>query len=126
MLHPFLLHVFINDLDDRVGCSLSKCAGGKNMERAADTAEGCAAVQRDFDKLEKRADITLTEFRERKCKVLNQERNNSKHLHVLEFTQQDSSFAEKDLGVLGVRTLNTSNGALQGHTNSILGSAGRV
>lgn len=52
--------------------------------------------------------------------------NNSKHLHVLEFTQQDSSFAEKDLGVLGVTVVNTSSGALQGHTNSILGSVGRV
>lgn len=91
----------------------------KKVERATDTPEGCAAVQRDFDKLEKCADMNLMEFRERKGKVLNQWTNNAKHPHMLEFTQLESSFAEKDLGVLVVTTVNTSNVALQGHTNSI-------
>lgn len=96
------------------------------MERELITPKGHAAVQRDFDKLEKWADMNLMEFRERKCKVLNQERNNSKHLHMLEFTQLKSSFEEKDLGVLVVMMVNTSNVALQGHTNTILGSLERV
>ncbi|RMB99947.1 hypothetical protein DUI87_23356 [Hirundo rustica rustica] len=117
---------FAEDGDDGVGCSLSKHAGGKNTERAADTPESQAAAQRDFDKLEKCADMNLMEFRERKCKVLNQERNNTKHLHMTESSQLESSFAEKDLWVLVVTMVNTSNVALQGYTNSILGSSGRV
>lgn len=95
------------------------------MKRAADTPEGCAALQRDFDKLKKCADITLTEFRERKCLVLNQERTTPSTCMCWN-SLLDSSFAEKDLGVLGVTVVNTSSGALQGHTNSILGSVGRV
>lgn len=124
ILHPVLFHGFIHDLGDGVGCSLSKCAGGKNVERATDTPEGHAAVQRDFDKLEKCADMNLMEFRGRKGKDLNQETNNTKHPHVLEFTQLEISFAEKDLGVLVATRVNTSNVALQGHTNSTLDSLG--
>lgn len=101
MLHPFLLHVFINDLDDRVGCSLSKCAGGKNMKRAADTPEDCAALQRDFDKLEKCADITLTEFRERKCKVLNQERTTPSTCMCWNSLSRTAALQKRTLGSWG-------------------------
>lgn len=68
----------------------------KTWKGAADTPECHAAVQRDFEKLEKCVDVNLMEVRERKCKVLKQERNNTKHLHMPEFTQLKSSFAEKD------------------------------
>ena len=47
-------------------------------------------------------------FNQRKCKVLHLGRNNPKHKYMLGATQMESSFAEKDLGVLVDTRLNTS------------------
>ena len=63
--------------------------------------EGCAAIQRDCDRLEKWADRNLTQStRDRQCSVLHLRRNNPRHQYLLEATHMESSFAEKDLGVL--------------------------
>lgn len=94
------------------------------MERAADTPEGCAAVQRDFDKLEKCADVNLIKFRKRKCKPGKPEPGEEQHQAPARagVPSAGKQLCSKELGVLG----NISNVALQGHTNSIRGSSGRV
>jgi len=45
----------------------------------ADTLEGCAAIQRDLNRLEKWADKNLMKCNEGKCKILLLRRNNPMH-----------------------------------------------
>ena len=41
-----LFNIFINDLNERIECILSHFANGTNLRGVANTAEGCAAIQK--------------------------------------------------------------------------------
>ncbi|PKU42592.1 rna-directed dna polymerase from mobile element jockey-like [Limosa lapponica baueri] len=105
-LGPILFNIFINDLDDWAECTLSKFADNTKLGGVADRPEGCAAIQRDLDVLDKWADRSLMKFSKGKCKVLHLGRNNTMHQYMLRATQMESSFAEKDLWVLVNTKLN--------------------
>ena len=62
----------------------------------ADTPGGCGAIQRDLDRLDKWANMTLMNFNKGKGKVLHVERNNPMHQYKLGADQLEISFAEKD------------------------------
>jgi len=63
----------------------------------ADRHESHAAIQRDFSSWRKGI---LVKFNNEKCKILHLERDNPRHQGMLGCRQLESSFAEKDLGVL--------------------------
>lgn len=72
------------------------------------TPEGCAAIQRDMNRLEKWTNRNLIKLDKEKCKVLHLERNNLRHQYMLEATWLEGSLAENDIMVLVDTELNVS------------------
>ncbi|KAK4829773.1 hypothetical protein QYF61_006572 [Mycteria americana] len=106
-----MFDIFINDLDDGVEHTLSKFAD--------DTELG----GRDLDRLEKWADRTLMKFNKEKCKVVHLGSHNPRHQYMLGATLLESSFAEKDLGILvdAKLTMNQQCALAETKANGILG-----
>jgi len=65
-----------------------------------DTPEGCAAIQRDLDRLESQAQRNLMKFNKGKDRVLYLGRNNPMHQYRLVADLLESSSVERNLGVL--------------------------
>lgn len=60
-LGPMLLNIFVRNLDGRINCTLSKIADKTKLSGAVDRKEGRDAFQRDSDKPENLAHVSLTE-----------------------------------------------------------------
>ena len=70
---------FINDLHHRTECMLYRFTGDRRLEGVVNRLNGCAAMQRDLNRLEKWANRNLTKISKGKCKVLSLEKDNPMH-----------------------------------------------
>jgi len=98
VLGPELFNIFINDLDSRTECTLSKFADVTNLNGVIDTPEGWDAIQRDPDKPEKCARVNLMRFNNTKYRVLHMGEGNPQSRYRLGEERNESSPEEKTWG----------------------------
>lgn len=66
ILNPAPFNTFINDLDNGVECTLSKFTDQMKLGGVAASPEGCAAIHRDHNRLERRSHKNLMKFNRKK------------------------------------------------------------
>ncbi|KAJ7410897.1 rna-directed dna polymerase from mobile element jockey-like [Willisornis vidua] len=90
--------LLINDLDEGVDAFSVKFDDDTKLGGVVNTPACCAALEKDLDRLEIRAEKTHLKFNKDKCRVQNLRSNNLIHQYSLGAELLEDSSAVKNLG----------------------------
>ncbi|PKU31259.1 hypothetical protein llap_18436 [Limosa lapponica baueri] len=97
-----------------------KFASDPKLRGQADTRDGCAAIERDLNRLEKWPDRNLLEFNRGECQVLHLGRNNPVHQSRAGDQLAGKELSRRELGVPGERQAEYEAAHAAINVNSIL------
>ncbi|PKU35634.1 rna-directed dna polymerase from mobile element jockey-like [Limosa lapponica baueri] len=75
--------VLVNNIDVGIECTVSEYADDTKLSDVVDTPEGCDAIQRDLNRLEECACVSLMMIKKAKCKVLHLGQGNPQYQYKL-------------------------------------------
>ncbi|PKU41806.1 rna-directed dna polymerase from mobile element jockey-like [Limosa lapponica baueri] len=108
VLGPALFNIFINDINSRIKCTLSKFGDDTRLRGVVGKPEGWVAIQRDSTSRGKWGHVNLMRLSKAKCRVLHLGQGKTLFQYRLGDEGTEDSPGKKNLGVLVDEKLDTS------------------
>ena len=121
VLGPILFLIYVNDIDEKVTCNISKFADDTKIYASVPDREAARVMQNDLNKMYEWCKDWQMEFNVGKCKVMHFGKTNKCIQYFINNTELSSCTSEKDLGVIVCDNLKPSK-----HIDEVVLKANRI